>query len=105
MTYTLDYSEKARKQIKKLEKAHQERIISTLERCVINPWRHAEKVLGSTYYRFRAGDYRIVVDIQDDKLIVLVIEVAHRSTVYRFYEEQAKYRAESRQRIMRRAMG
>lgn len=104
MTYTLDYSEKAKKQIKKLEKRHQERIISTLERCVMNPWRHAEKVVGSTYYRFRAGDYRIVVDIQEEKLIVLVIEVAHRSTVYRFYEERAKYKAESKKRIMRQVM-
>ncbi len=35
------------------------------------------------YWRYPVGDYRIICDIQDGKLIVLVVEIGHRSSVYR----------------------
>jgi mRNA interferase RelE/StbE len=34
-------------------------------------------------WRYRVGDYRILCDIQDNKLVVLVVEIGHRSSVYR----------------------
>jgi mRNA-degrading endonuclease RelE of RelBE toxin-antitoxin system len=34
-------------------------------------------------WRYKVGDYRIICDIQDQKLIVLVVEIGHRSSVYR----------------------
>jgi mRNA interferase RelE/StbE len=105
MIYTIIYSPLADKQLGKLDKNVKQRIISTLERCKARPYYHAIKVEGSPYFRVRAGDYRVIIDIQDDRLVVLVVEVGHRSTVYRFYEEKAKYRAESRKKIMRRAIG
>ena len=33
-------------------------------------------------WRYRVGDYRIIADIEDDVLVILVIDVDHRSTVY-----------------------
>jgi mRNA interferase RelE/StbE len=36
-----------------------------------------------TFWRYRVGDYRIICEIQDDKLCVLVVEIGHRREVYR----------------------
>lgn len=54
--------------------------IATLE----NP-RQAGKVLQGRPRRwiYRVGEYRVICDIQDDRLVVLVVEVGHRSRVYR----------------------
>lgn len=37
----------------------------------------------SGLWRYRVGDYRIICDIQDHKLVVLVVEIGHRSDIYR----------------------
>ncbi len=42
-----------------------------------------EKLSGQERYRIRQGDYRVVYEIQDGRLIVLVVKVAHRRDVYR----------------------
>lgn len=85
MTYELIYSEHAVKQLKKLDKATQQRILLTLERCRIRPYEHVKKVVGSPYFRFRVGDYRVIVEIKDDELKILVIEIGHRSRIYKDY--------------------
>jgi mRNA interferase RelE/StbE len=41
------------------------------------------KMQGEDAYRVRVGDYRIIYTIQDEKLIVLVVDVGHRRDVYR----------------------
>ncbi len=42
-----------------------------------------EKLSGQERYRFRQGDYRIIYEIRDDELIVIVVKVGHRKEVYR----------------------
>lgn len=41
------------------------------------------KLTGEEYYRVRQGDYRIVYEIQDAKLVIVVIRIGHRREVYR----------------------
>jgi len=41
------------------------------------------KLSGEEYYRIRQGDYRIVYEIIDDRLVVVIIAVGHRRDVYR----------------------
>ncbi|MBU1975318.1 MAG: type II toxin-antitoxin system RelE/ParE family toxin [Nanoarchaeota archaeon] len=82
MTYELVYSEESLKQLKKLEKDIQNRILSSLERCRIRPHAHIKKLVGNPYFRLRVGKYRVILDVKDDKLIILVLEVAHRSRIY-----------------------
>jgi mRNA interferase RelE/StbE len=83
MTFEITYSKKAEKYITKLPKDIQERILCTLERCRIRPYAHIKKLVGSPFYSLRAGDYRIIMDIDNGKLIILVIEVGHRKNVYK----------------------
>ena len=35
------------------------------------------------FWRFRVGDYRLIGDIQDDRVVIVIVEIDHRSTVYR----------------------
>ena len=76
-----------KKQLKKLDAAISKRVLDYLEQIELlaNP-RSRGKALTSNLsglWRYRVGDYRILCRICDDKLIITVIEIAHRSTVYR----------------------
>ena len=81
--YSIIYSETAVKQLEKLDKETQKRIIAVLERCRIRPEAHAKKLVGNPYYRLRAGDYRIIIDIQKQTITIFVIEIGHRKDVYK----------------------
>ena len=81
--YDLIYTEKAKKQLKKLDKALQERILHSLERCRIRPHSHVKKLVGNPYFRLRVGEFRVVVDIKGDKLVILVLEMDHRKRIYK----------------------
>ena len=82
MTYDLVFSDTFRKQFSKLEKVVQQRVISSLEKIRIRPEYFITKLVGEPYYRLRSGDYRIILDIQKDKMIIFVIEVGHRKNIY-----------------------
>lgn len=80
--YTLVFTEKATKQIEKLESDVQQRILNSLERIKIRPEAFVRKLVGETCFRLRVGHYRVLLDIQHAELVILVIKVGHRSTVY-----------------------
>jgi len=82
MTYEILFTDSARKDLKKLEKPVQERIVSALERIRISPERYVKKLVGDPGYRLRVGDYRILMDIVENKLIILVLKIGHRKNVY-----------------------
>lgn len=83
MSYSLIYSETSLKQIKALSKENRERIIKTLERSRIRPHSHAKKLVGNKYFSLRSGNYRIIIDIQENKLIIMIISLGHRRNVYK----------------------
>jgi len=82
LLYEIIFSLKAKKQFLKLEKTVQERIISALERIRIRPEAFITKLVGDPGYKLRVGDYRIIIDIDKNKLIILVIKVGHRKNIY-----------------------
>ncbi len=81
--FEIEFSESAEKQLYKLEKQVQIRIVSTLDRIRIRPYPFVKKLVGSPYFRLRVGDYRVILDIKDYKLIIFVIELGHRSNIYK----------------------
>ncbi|MBU0979213.1 MAG: type II toxin-antitoxin system RelE/ParE family toxin [Nanoarchaeota archaeon] len=81
--YELDYSQLAFRQLKRFSKVVQKRIVMTLERCKIRPYSHIKRLVGSPFYSLRVGDYRVIMDIKDDKLLILVIEIGHRKRIYK----------------------
>ena len=83
MKYTLVYTRRAAKDIRKLENKIKGRIGKALLRYSTNPFKHAEKLsdprLGS--YRFRIGEYRVIFDFEETEIVVL--RVGHRKEIYR----------------------
>ena len=75
LLYEVIFSQKAKKQLFKLEKVIQERIISALERIRIRPEAYITKLVGDPGYKLRVGDYRVIVDIDKGNLLVLVIKI------------------------------
>lgn len=60
----------------------QERVISTLERIRLRPEAYIEKLVDIPGYKLRVGDYRVIMDIQREDLLILVIKVGHRKNIY-----------------------
>ena len=82
MTYDIIFSDKALKQLKKLEKNVQERIIAVLERIRIRPEAYVTKLVGDPGYKVRVGDYRIIMDINKKEIQILILKVGHRKKMY-----------------------
>lgn len=80
--YEIIFSLKAKKQFFKLEKIVQERIISALERIRIRPEAFIIKLVGDPGYKLRVGDYRIIMDIDKNNLLILIIKIGHRKNIY-----------------------
>ena len=88
MAWTLEYSRTARKFIEKLDPQTQRRIHDLMEGRVAfldNPRDAGKPLKGplATFWVYRVGDYRIICDMQDDKLVILVVTIGHRGDVYR----------------------
>jgi len=81
--YRLTYTERAIKDIRKLELKIRDRIGKTLLRYERDPLKHAEKLTESKIgeYRFRIEDYRVIFDIEGDEIVVL--RAGHRKDIYR----------------------
>ncbi|MDR0666831.1 MAG: type II toxin-antitoxin system RelE/ParE family toxin [Campylobacteraceae bacterium] len=81
------YQARAQKQFEKLDFSIQKKIkkftdeLESLE----NPRSRGKSLVGNLndLWRYRVGDYRLICDIQDDKLIILILKIGHRSEVYR----------------------
>jgi mRNA interferase RelE/StbE len=89
LAWTIELRASAEKQLDRLAKRDAARIISFLEERLAtheNPREMGDALKGHAlggYWRYRVGDYRIICDIQDQRLVVLVIEIGHRREVYR----------------------
>ena len=88
MTYSVKFTNEALKSLKKTDPYTRKIILAwirkNLEGCE-NPRAHGKGLTAnrSGEWRYRVGDYRILAEIQDDKIIILVLEFGHRSTIYK----------------------
>ena len=88
MIYELKYEAKAVKQIRKLDPATRNLIKTWIEKNLLNtdnPRQHGKGLTGtlSQYWRYIAGDYRILAEINDTEIVIIIVEVGHRREIYR----------------------
>ncbi len=81
--YSVEFSKKAEEQLSKFPREMQSRITDVLERIKIRPYHFVKKLTGTPHFRLRVGKYRIIMDIQTDKLIIYVIEMGLRGNIYK----------------------
>lgn len=84
MTWRLEITERAVKQIAKLDKPIRERVVRAIDGLATDARpQGATRLVGQDdVWRIRVGDYRILYTVIDQELVVLVVRVAHRSHVY-----------------------
>lgn len=77
-------SKKAEKTLKKLSAKYFDKIVEAIENLGDDPRPDGcKKLKGRPAYRIRVSNYRIIYEVKDDELIVLVITIGHRKDVYR----------------------
>ena len=84
MAYQIEFAPHAYRQFKKLERDTQMLLLAKIEYLRTNPRPAGVKKLASVQnlYRIRVGDYRVVYEIRDRALIIVVVKVGHRRDVY-----------------------
>ncbi|RPJ52683.1 MAG: type II toxin-antitoxin system RelE/ParE family toxin [Methanobacteriota archaeon] len=88
MIYRLEYTARARKDLRKLERATAQRVIRSLHAITEDPYRHIKKLEGTKpehpVYTYRIGlYYRAILSIHDNVLIIQVLEIDDRKQAYR----------------------
>jgi len=86
LAWQIEFDPAALKQLARIDKPARKRIVDFLEtRAAENPRNHGEATTGNLagYWRYRIGNYWAVVELIDNRLVVLVIKVGHRSAVYK----------------------
>lgn len=89
MAYRIEFDPDALKELRKLDRLIQQRLLAFLRTRVgtlENPRDIGEPLAGASlgnYWKYRVGDWRIICDIQDSRILVRVLRLGHRREVYR----------------------
>lgn len=88
MAWAIEFTDSARKAMRKLDPPVAKRITRYLSEhvAIADDRRHAGKSLKGElreYWRYRVGDHRLICRIRDERVQVLVVRIAHRCAVYR----------------------
>ncbi|MDA3925155.1 MAG: type II toxin-antitoxin system RelE/ParE family toxin [Kiritimatiellae bacterium] len=84
MTYAVDILRTAQKQLAKLDRQAQVRINDAINKLAFDPRpASCKKLSGRPAWRIRVGSYRIIYEIHDSKLLVLVVSIGDRKNIYR----------------------
>ena len=88
MSWRLEFSKHADKQLSKMDPGQRRVVVAWLLKNVDGCADPRAKGKGLTAglsgkWRYRIGDYRVLCEIRDEELVVLAIEIGHRSTVYK----------------------
>ena len=84
-SYKIEWKQSARRELRNLDRAVIPRIVAAVEALADDPYpRGSKKLVGSEHtYRIRIGDYRVIYSLYTARVIIEIIRVGHRKTVYR----------------------
>jgi mRNA interferase RelE/StbE len=89
MTWNVEFSDSAAREIAKLDPQHRNRILKFLQTRVAklqDPHSIGQALQGpklGEFWKYRVGDYRLICKIEDERLLVLVVRIGHRREIYR----------------------
>lgn len=83
MKWSVIYPPDTEKDLDKLGDKLAAKVILKMDEIALDPYNLLDKMTNSPYYKFRVGDYRGIVNIVNDKLILIVVKIKHRSQVYK----------------------
>jgi len=88
LAWTIEFAPEAAKEVRKLDRSVAARILKTLEERIAtldDPRTLGAALAGehAGYWRWRVGDYRLIARIEDERITIVIVRVAHRREVYR----------------------
>jgi mRNA interferase RelE/StbE len=84
VSYEIEILRVAQKQLAKIDRAQQQRIVDAIRLLAADPRPSGcKKLTGRTAWRIRVGPYRVIYEIHDDVLLILVVTIGNRKDVYR----------------------
>jgi mRNA interferase RelE/StbE len=85
MSYTIEFTTSAIRELKALERAIQRRIATHIDLLAVAPFPPGSKKLQGepNLYRIRVGDYRILYRVDGKRVTILIVKIGHRRDVYR----------------------
>ena len=82
MPFEIIWSDSAVTQLKKLDRSVANQIFQKVTQLKENPYRNVKRIVGSPFFRLRVGDYRVITDVQESVLRVLILKMGHRKKIY-----------------------
>ena len=88
MKYKVEYTPKAMKALRKLDKPTRALIYGWIVKNLVdceNPYAHGKGLTENRrgQWRYRVGDYRLICEIQEERIVILILEIGHRREIYR----------------------
>jgi len=87
LAWTINYSDRALKSLRKMDKQNARRIVDVMDLRIAvasDPRQSGKPLKGELgeFWRYRVGDYRVLCEIRDDELVILAATIGHRREVY-----------------------
>ncbi len=87
MAYHVVYEKKALKSLSKIDQGQQRILLAWIEKNLVNtedPKKYGKALKGNLkeYWRYRVGNYRIVADIHEDEIKIIIFNIGHRKDIY-----------------------
>jgi len=86
MNYNITWDEKAREFLRKIHPPDAQRIIKKVNSIVDEPFHYLEILVDIKSYKLRVGDYRILIDVEENKRILSVVLIGHRKDIYQYVQ-------------------
>lgn len=86
--YKVEFEKRAQKSLKKMDRHQALIIMGWIQKNLVNcrnPWQYGKALTAnrSREWRYRIGDYRLIADINDETVNILLLEIAHRKDIYK----------------------
>lgn len=83
MIWQVVWSERSLKQLQKIDKENAQKIYDVVLECIEDPFRMVLRLTNSPFYRLRVGNYRVILDLQQSKMTIFVVETDHKGRIYK----------------------
>ena len=83
MAWQVLWSKKSTRQLEKMNRDIAQQIFDAVMDCVDDPFQNVSRLANSRFYRLRTGSYRVILDLQQNKMIIFVVESDHRGKIYK----------------------
>jgi len=87
MSYQIIWDEKTKEFLRKIDKKDAQRIIKKVNSIIENPRRYLDTLVSIEGYKLRVGDYRVLLDIDENKKMINVLLVGLRKNIYKYLKK------------------